>query len=386
MMSQPLPEHALVVGKFFPPHLGHVHLVRSALKGARRVTVQVLYASSETIPGPTRAQWLRDCFPGDERLRVVHGLDDIAIDYESAEIWDAHEAIMRDLIAESDKFCPWPKVDAVFTSEPYGREMARRFRAKEACVDPDRATIPVSGTKVRADLAGNWHHLPSPVRAGLARRIIVVGAESTGTTTLSLDLHAALVTRGGAWENTRWVGEYGREYSEEMQRRQREAHGSALPSEFPWREADFVTIAREQNLRENQSAAEGSPILVCDTDSLATCLWHERYMGTWSDSVETISQERCPRALYLLTSDDGVPFEDDGLRDQPHLRPAMTSRFREILARGSTPFHELVGTREARLKQALMLVDGDFAHTFGVSNSQVPPFRLTFGSPCASYS
>jgi len=44
---------------------------------------------------------------------------------------------------------------------------------------------PVSGTRVRADVPGKRGFLEPAVRAALALKIVVVGTESTGTTTLS---------------------------------------------------------------------------------------------------------------------------------------------------------------------------------------------------------
>ena len=46
-------------------------------------------------------------------------------------------------------------------------------------------------------------------------------------------------------------------------------------------------------------------------------------------------------ALYLLTDHEGVPFEDDGLRDGEHLRAWMTGRFRAELAGCGVPVVEL---------------------------------------------
>ena len=364
-MSAPIrPAHGLVVGKFYPPHQGHVHLVRSALDGADLVTVEVLHSSVESIPGLRRAAWLRDCFPQEDRLRILEGCDDLPIDYQSPSVWDGHIAIMKALVHQADSLRPWPRIDAIFTSETYGREMARRFEAREFLVDLDRSAVPISGTMVRRDPPGHWHLLPPPVQAGLARRVVVVGAESTGTTTLSVDLHLALVARSGVWAHTEWVAEYGREYSENIQLRQRELSLSGLPSEFPWSEADFIAIAQEQNRRENHAASRGSPVLVCDTDSLATRLWHERYRGSESETVATIAAELAPRSLYLLTSHLGVEFEEDGLRDQPQLRPAMTQRFREMLGQGTTPWFELVGSRQQRLDRALELIEADLTAAY----------------------
>ena len=91
----------------------------------------------------------------------------------------------------------------------YGAELARHFGARNVCLDRARALHPVSGTQLRADLPAHWMQLPAPVRAGLAMRVTVVGAESTGTTTLARDLCAALRARGGVWERTEWVASTG---------------------------------------------------------------------------------------------------------------------------------------------------------------------------------
>ncbi|WP_256842158.1 AAA family ATPase [Ornithinimicrobium cryptoxanthini] len=56
-------------------------------------------------------------------------------------------------------------------------------------------------------MAGHWWALPTPVRAWLTRRVVVLGAESTGTTTLSRDLAAEL--------GCGWVPEFGRDWSRE---------------------------------------------------------------------------------------------------------------------------------------------------------------------------
>ncbi|NUT96297.1 MAG: adenylyltransferase/cytidyltransferase family protein, partial [Saccharothrix sp.] len=52
-------DHALVLGKFYPPHRGHHHLIRSAAARSERVTVAVLASSVESIPLESRVAWLR---------------------------------------------------------------------------------------------------------------------------------------------------------------------------------------------------------------------------------------------------------------------------------------------------------------------------------------
>lgn len=92
-------------------------------------------------------------------------------------------------------------------------------------------------------------------------------------------------------------------------------------------------------------------MLVCDTDVLATAVWHQRYVGGRCEVVEEMASERRP-CLYALTSDD-IAFTQDGLRDGEHLRGWMTQRFRERLAGSGVAWLETQGDRRERVKQVV---------------------------------
>ncbi|MFF3214081.1 AAA family ATPase [Streptomyces sp. NPDC002886] len=341
--------HGLVLGKFYPPHAGHHHLVRTAQDQCERLTVLVCAASVESVPLADRVAWMREAHPGAE---VVGAVDDIPVDLHDPAVWEAHMAIFRGAVRRP--------VDAVFTSEAYGTELARRFGAEEVCVDLDRTLFPVSGTAVRADPVGNWEFLGPAVRAALTRRIVVLGAESTGTTTLSRALAEHWRARGGVWAKTGWVAEYGRRYSEERLEAARAADPAATWAEVSFTSAEFPVIARRQDADEERAARLGSPVLFCDTDSFATGIWHERYTGARSAEVERIAAGT-RRDLYLLTDHTDVPFEDDGLRDGEELRPWMTGRFLEELERTGKRFLVVRGDRRERLAAAVAAVDGVLA-------------------------
>ncbi|MFD5413072.1 AAA family ATPase [Streptomyces nojiriensis] len=337
--------HGLVLGKFYPPHAGHHHLVRTAQDQCERLTVLVCAASVESVPLADRVAWMREAHPGAD---VVGAVDDIPVDLHDPEIWEAHMAVFRGAVPG--------RVDAVFTSEEYGSELARRFGAEEVLVDRERTLFPVSGTAVRKDPAGSWEFLGPAVRAALTRRVVVLGAESTGTTTLSRALADHYRRRGGVWAKTGWVAEYGRRYSEEKLAAARAADPAASWADVSFASQEFPIIARRQDADEEQAARLGSPVLFCDTDSFATAIWHERYLGGRNAEVERIA-DLTRRDLYLLTDHADVPFEDDGLRDGEHLRPWMTERFRAELERTGRRFLVVRGDRAARLEVAVRAVD-----------------------------
>jgi NadR type nicotinamide-nucleotide adenylyltransferase len=337
--------HGLVLGKFYPLHAGHGALIRRATMDCGRVTVQVLASEVESVSLQTRMGWLREEHP---TVTVVGGYDEAEVDYGSPAAWDAHMRVISALLDAP--------VDAVFTGDDYGAELARRLDAE--WVRADRAETPVSGRAVRADVAGHWHLLPAAVRRALTPRVVVLGAESTGTSTLAADLAEAL--------GTVWVPEYGREYTE--------IRAGGLHA--PWRDDEFELIVDRQLAAEAAAARRAPrPLLVCDTDVLATAVWFERYRGRWPAALHRRALDH-PPLLYLLTGDE-IPFVADGMRDGEHIRPEMARRFREVLAGQPVPWTELRGDRRHRLAAAVRAVEARLPEAFRFAD----PLEMRADSP-----
>ncbi len=347
--------HGLVVGKFYPPHEGHHLLINTAAACSDRVTVLVLSHEVESIPHRDRLAWLREIHAHQGNVTFVGVIDDHPVDFSDCALWDIHEAVFRAGVAA----VTGEAVTAVFSSEEYGPELARRFGAIAVPVDDDRGLAPVSGTAVRADPIAHWNRMMPPVRAWFARRVVVLGAESTGTTTMSHALVDALRARGGAHGRTQWVPEHCRTMALAKLAQDRATAvlaGVAPPemAELIWDSEEFVVMAETQNALEDEAARSGGPVLVCDTDAFSVSIWHERYMGVSSAAVDLLTRHH---PLYLLTHDHDVPFEQDGFRDGELIRPWMTSRFEEALRQSGRRVLVLEGSFETRLDLALGAID-----------------------------
>lgn len=312
----------LVVGKFYPPHKGHHYLVDTALAQTEDVVVAVCYRKEETIPWDLRAKWMQEVHPTAKVILI----EDIAVDASSAD-W-----------AEYTKEFLGYVPDAVFTSEDYGRTWAECLGCAHVLVDKERVTIPISGTKVRENPLLALDFLEPCVRAYFVKRICIVGAESTGTTTLAQDL--------AKYYRTNWVPEYGRTYYEGKM---------FVENGAQWSTQEFEHIAHLQNVMEDQLARTANKMLICDTDSFATSIWHERYMGHRATSVDELSSGR-NYDHYILTDTD-IPFVQDGTRDGQHIRQQMHERFITRLTEEGKPFTIVSGSREARLKKAIEICD-----------------------------
>ncbi|MBW4026776.1 MAG: ATP-binding protein [Acidobacteria bacterium] len=173
------------------------------------------------------------------------------------------------------------------------------------------------------------------------KRVAVVGAESTGKSTLCARL--------AQHYQTAWVPEYGREYTLELA-----ARLGAMDA-IHWTEADFLQIAEGQLAAEKEAQQHAAGLLICDTDILAVSIWQERYLGTRNRAIEALASAH-PIDLYLLTACD-VPFVADEIRDGEHFREWMTARFREVLDHKQLPFVELHGDWQQRFDQAAAAID-----------------------------
>ncbi len=313
----------LIIGKFYPPHRGHKYLIERAQAECKELTVIVCYKQSENISGTLRAQWLQRIHP---TVRVLVVEDNKLADDDS-QGWAQFTISILGYVP-----------DAVFTSEAYGDPYASFMGTVHVLVDRDRTHIPISATMVRSDPMKYVEFLEPCVRAYFARRICILGAESTGTTTLSKAL--------AKHYHTVWVPEDGRMYS------MGKVHGDINAE---WRTDEFVHIAEAQGELEDMLAESSNGLVICDTDAFATSVWHERYMGTRSPRVEAVVQRRS-YDLYIVTGDE-IPFEDDGLRDGECVRHWMHQRLIARLTEEDKRFIVVTGSQEERLTKAISEID-----------------------------
>jgi HTH-type transcriptional repressor of NAD biosynthesis genes len=171
--------------------------------------------------------------------------------------------------------------------------------------------------------------------AGDVKRICLLGAESTGKSTLA----CALATR----YRTAWNPEYGRPYTE-----------IGRDPEAPWTSAEFTHIARIQCWYEDCLAESADRALFCDTDAFTTALFHEVYLGEPSHAFDDLVARHYD--LFFVCGLD-VPWRHDGIREFEEQRRWMHERYLERVRRSGSPWQLLEGTREERLRTSEAAVD-----------------------------
>ncbi len=173
--------------------------------------------------------------------------------------------------------------------------------------------------------------MPSP---GVPR-VCVLGAESTGKTTLT----AALAARF----DTVWNPEYGRVYTEVGRTR-----GA------PWESSEFAHIAHVHCWYEDFLAGLAHQVLFCDTDAFTTALFHEAYLRRPATGFEELAGRVYD--LYVVCGID-VPFTHDGWREFEGQRRLMHERLVDHARGSGSPWLLVEGPHEARLAAAAAAVE-----------------------------
>lgn len=332
----------LVVGKFCPLHLGHMHLIQHAIDACGDVLV--ISYTKPGFPGLGRAAreaWLRAVFPGVRSLVVddasladlcaSRGLPPRRLPHndEDAAVHRAFTAWLCDAICETT-------VDAVFTSEEYGDGFALALSAyfgaglpgiapvRHVCVDLARVAVPISGTRIRDDPHRHREFMHPAVYASFVQRICLLGGESSGKTTLA----QALAERLG----TVWAPEVGRELWDER---------SGTLSY-----ADMRLIAEGQVAREDVLAREVSRWLVCDSSALTTVFYSLDGFGRVDPVVQRLAQ-RSYAQTFVCAPD--FPFVQDGTRRDAGFRQRQHRWYCSVLEARGVPFVVLHGSVTQRV-------------------------------------
>lgn len=296
-----------LLGKFMPPHQGHVHLIEEAGRQVEELTVLVCTIKKEPIPGSLRFAWMKEMFP---EHNIVHVTEEVpSYPHEHPDFW----LIWEDLLKRYTD----PDTEVVFSSEEYGDEVARRLDIEHVLIDKDRTVVPISGTGIRENPLENWDYIPNPVKPYFVKKVAILGPESTGKSTLTRWLAEQFDTVG--------VQEYGREHTDAMQEITLEIKNE-----------DFVVIAEEHLKRVELAGREANKILFVDTDAITTQVWAEIYLKECPPDVVRISHEQ-QYDYYILMNID-VPWVDDGTREFPHLREWHFDRLLQELEGRDLPF------------------------------------------------
>lgn len=315
-------------GKYYPFHKGHEELIRFALGESDEVIVVICVSKSETISGEIRAEWIKKSFPNATRLIIK------VFDYSEDDLPNTSESSETVSKIWSDQFSKiLPKVDRVVTSEKYGDFVAQFMGIKHLPYNPNRTITPISSTNIRTDLSSNWTFLPEGVKSYFLKKVVIVGTESTGKSTLC-ELLAEHYRCDYVPEVARSINEHSNECTMDDLKHIASAHAQAI---------------------HQSSLSSQKPLLIIDTDiyitkSYANFLFHQDL------TVPQHIIEANKADLYIFLNNDCSHIQD-GTRLTKEDRDRLHLSHIKTLEKNNISYIRISGDWESRFQKAVEHID-----------------------------
>lgn len=338
-------------GKFYPIHSGHVFAMTVASTMVDELHVIVSYddefeknnlskdSKLEHVGHKQRVRWWKEIT---KHLPHVHVHAVYETNNGNFESWQAG--------ADGIKQAVGKPITHVFSSESsYGEFFSKLYpEAEHVVIDEDRTKYPISATKLRKEgVYKNWDLLPEVVRRHYVKKVVVVGTESCGKSTLVQNL-ATLY-------NTNHVEEYGRTFYEDMDSYETFAE-------------DYLKIAYKHKAMEEEALKGANKLVFIDTEANVTeRFFREFHFNNFSPNGERIyditkvlySMAEAQKYDLVIFLEPDVEWVDDGTRllGDDVKRKSGNSVLKFLLDKHDTEYITINGDYNNRLKESIKLVD-----------------------------
>jgi HTH-type transcriptional regulator, transcriptional repressor of NAD biosynthesis genes len=320
--------------KAYPPHYGHFYLIDTALSICDKVNVMICYNESQSIPGEVRYKSMLERYGSNNNV-IIHLVSDDGLpqhDWE-CDTLDEFYSYWVPLVYKNIDI-----LDVVFTSEDYGDDFARYLGVKHHLVDKLRVNYPVSGTSVRSNPYLNWNFINNEIKKYYMKRIVIMGPESVGKSTLTEKL--------SNYYNTNFVCEWGRKICEDK--------GGNLSL------VDFIRISKERQQLEDNLIKYSNKMIFCDTEDITTYLFSKMYYPSEYKLIEKFFKEKLKKSkkydLYILLKPDCESFQD-GTRKFINDRLSHYEIIKSELESRDCNFVEIGGDWDSRFNQSVKIID-----------------------------
>ncbi len=320
-------------GSFDPLHMGHVEcIIRAANMCKELYIVLSVGKNRQETDYRIRYRWLYQLTNhiGNVTILILADSCKEKEEYTIDTAWDDCKKI-KGIIGKP--------VDVTFCGDDYGEDSFWNV-----CYPESEFFVfernEISSTEIRKNPYKRWDWIPNVVKPYFTKKVLLIGGESTGKSTLTINL--------ANYFNTNFIDEAGRVLSEKSG-----TDTLMLPE-------DYTEILLQHKLNEMKAIEQSNKVLFIDTDALVT----QFYMNfldrestekniVLSDAVDGINDYD----LILFLEPD-VRFVQDGGRSEiiAAEREKYSNQIKEILKSHKRPFISVSGDYEERFQTSVKYV------------------------------
>lgn len=321
-------------GKFSPLHLGHIRCIIEASNQCEDLIIVISEGlAREEVDIRVRYRWIYQLTKHNKNIRIFVLSDEAKTkqDY-TEEYWLKDAKKVKDFAGK--------KIDVVFCGSDYDENS---FWAK--CY-PEAKNIfiqrnEISSSKIRENVMKHWDWLPNIVKPYYTKKVLLIGGESTGKSTLTINL--------ANYYNTNYLEEVGRDISERS--------GTDLLM-LP---QDFTDILLQHKIKEKEAILHSNKVLFEDTDCLITKFYIQFLDGKNKEINEQLADAIAETNSYdlVLFLKPDVEFVQDGDRSTVIAadRETYSNKIMELYRQKNIDFQIISGDYQERFEKAINLVD-----------------------------
>lgn len=316
-------------GSFNPLHLGHLECIIRAAGLCEELFIVISYRGDDTdIPLRVKIRWVYQLTKHLGNVRILSLKDKVKNKKDYGEhLWKGDSLEVKTAVGK--------KIDVVFSGSDYGQDSFW----KKCYEDSDYIIYPrneYNSTDIRKDIYGHWEWMPQVVRSYFTKKVLLIGGESAGKSTLTINL--------ANYFNTVYLEEVGRELSELSG-----TDAYMLPE-------DFTRILVEHKAKEMRLIGKSNKVFFEDTDCLVT-----HFFLDFLKDQDAERNGHLADAIAALNSYDLILFLE------PDVDWVQDGDRSEVIAADRKKYSEMLKSYYTRRGYSFKTISGDYNTRFDLA-------------------